>query len=652
MDYFSILNLNKEPFSNSPDPDFFFQSRQHVGCLQKVELSLRLRRGLNVVIGDVGTGKTTLCRQLIRRFDKDEESETYLILDPYFSSPSEFLAAIAEMFEGAEISSDMDEWHVKEIIKRSIFRKGVDEKKTVILIVDEGQKIPVFCLEILREFLNYETNEYKLLQIVIFAQNEFKQTLEEHENFADRINLYHILGPLNFRDTRLMIQFRLRQSSKDAKAPDLFNYFALRAIYRATGGYPRKIINLCHQCILAMIIQNRTGIGWVMVRSCVKRRISKPPKKVSWGLATALAGVAVIALVAGLAPEMMKIPVTRQEPPVSSKADFQKPSLHVAVSEAKNQANTEKVQTSSDPLSRMSLEKSLSETVEQPTPQQAVAGSVDLASGGQKRPEPGGEAVADADSAALRIPESEAEMSADADDSKQDVPETKIEESADIVQTQRAPGSEINRFGDVGSTKPSMPDPEIEELALSVQQSVVETDPEASRDKIVLKDRLPLLLGQVALREGESLWRLIEKVYGVFTYRYFILVKRLNPHIANPDHVEVGQVISLPAVPEKSKPLPMGVWWVKVGEEETLEAAIDLLRSYSDNAHPIRLIPYWNERHGLRFAVFLKEYFFDETSAGNQLAELIPSMAKEGKILSSWDEDTVLFADPLLGRGY
>ena len=96
MDYFSILNLSKEPFSNSPDPDYFFQSRQHVGCLQKLELSLRLKRGLNIVIGDVGTGKTTLCRQLLRRFAKDENVATHLILDPYFSSPLEFLKTVAE----------------------------------------------------------------------------------------------------------------------------------------------------------------------------------------------------------------------------------------------------------------------------------------------------------------------------------------------------------------------------------------------------------------------------------------------------------------------------------------------------------------------------------------------------------------------------
>jgi general secretion pathway protein A len=81
MDYFNILSLKQEPFSNSPDPEFFFHSREHLECLQKLELSLLLRRGLNVIIGDVGTGKTTLCRQLIRRFTKREEINTHLILE-------------------------------------------------------------------------------------------------------------------------------------------------------------------------------------------------------------------------------------------------------------------------------------------------------------------------------------------------------------------------------------------------------------------------------------------------------------------------------------------------------------------------------------------------------------------------------------------
>ena len=87
MKYYEILNLKTEPFSNSPDPELFYDSEQHVACIQQLELSLRLKRGLNTVIGDVGTGKTTLCRQLIRKFSNDEDFICHLILDPIFSNP-------------------------------------------------------------------------------------------------------------------------------------------------------------------------------------------------------------------------------------------------------------------------------------------------------------------------------------------------------------------------------------------------------------------------------------------------------------------------------------------------------------------------------------------------------------------------------------
>ncbi len=271
MDYFAILNLNREPFSNSPDPDYFYHSRQHLDCLQKLELSLHLRRGLNIIIGDVGTGKTTLCRQIIRRFAQRKEMETHLILDPLFKDSSDFLATVAKLLSGQKPPGNTTDWQVKELIKHHLFRKGVDQKKTTILIIDEGQKLPVLCLELLREFLNYETNEYKLLQIVIFAQKEFEDVVRQHPNFADRINLFHRLKPLDLRDTRMMIRFRLEKSASTPKKLDLFTLPAVFAIYRATGGFPRKIINLCHQCILTMIIQNRPKVRYGVVQHCAGR---------------------------------------------------------------------------------------------------------------------------------------------------------------------------------------------------------------------------------------------------------------------------------------------------------------------------------------------------------------------------------------------
>lgn len=293
MDYFKILNFKKEPFSNSPDPEFFFESLEHLGCLQKLELSLRLRRGLNVVIGDVGTGKTTLCRQLIRKFSGEEKVETYLILDPYFSSPLEFLSTLAGMFWRSKSGTGISEWQIKESIKEYLFSRVVSEQKIIILIIDEGQKIPDFCLEILRELLNYETNEYKLLQIVIFAQKEFEKTLKKHANFTDRINLYHLLGPLNFRDTREMIRFRLKKVSNSSDSSSLFSYPAIWSIYRVTKGYPRKIIHLCHRIILALIMQNRSRVGWSLAHACAKRVFPEQSKK--WQLVTAIALTGLVA---------------------------------------------------------------------------------------------------------------------------------------------------------------------------------------------------------------------------------------------------------------------------------------------------------------------------------------------------------------------
>ncbi|MGD0022277.1 MAG: AAA family ATPase [Smithellaceae bacterium] len=290
MEYYNILNFRKEPFSNSPEPEFLFQSPQHTGCLQKLELSVRLRRGLNVVIGDIGTGKTTLCRKLIQNFSSTPadaaEIETHLLLDPSFNSVVEFLRTVALMLGIKDSDNGKSEWQLKEQIKDYLFGKGVDEKKIVVLVIDEGQKIPENCLEILREFLNYETNSFKLLQIIIFAQKEFKSILKRRANLFDRVNLLYYLQPLNFEQMRAMIRFRISVARDFEIAPPLFNMGGLAAIYLATGGYPRKVVALCHQILLKMIIRNRKKAGWFLVRRCVNRMATPLWKGVKWALAS------------------------------------------------------------------------------------------------------------------------------------------------------------------------------------------------------------------------------------------------------------------------------------------------------------------------------------------------------------------------------
>jgi general secretion pathway protein A len=606
MDYFGLLNLNKEPFSNSPDPDFFFHSRQHMDCLQKLELSLLLRRGLNVIIGDVGTGKTTLGRQLIRRFSRKKEMETHLILDPYFNNSTEFLTTVAKLFSGKKPSPETNDWQLKEYIKQYLFRQGVDQGKTPILIIDEGQKIPVFCLEILREFLNYETNEHKLLQIVIFAQREFEGIIRKYPNFSDRINLYHLLKPLSFRDTRQMIKFRLEKSSGTNERLDLFTLPGLLVVYRITGGYPRKIINLCHQCILAMIIQNRRKVGYFLARSSARRVFAHQPqnfKKLSAGLVATVVVVAVFLVF--LAPDRIRalLPQELQKIRTVFSSDNHRPA-----NPAKPAPQPAAFIASSAPAHKgIKSGPAQAAVITPPVP---AAQSAPAATSAIVTP-----------SVAPKLPATAAQPEPVADASKG----PKAEKTPDVIK--------------VKTKNKTTPMAAVKTQPLRPVQPAQAAMPQYSE-----------ILGQIRIRRGETLSKVILWVYGDFNPRYFKMFSAANSAIEDPDRVEIGQIVNLPAIPARIKTVVKNVWWVKVGEKDNIEAAINVLRTHPDDAPALRLISYWNRKTGTKFALVMKNYFSDKAAARNQLADLAPEMFPTVEIVSLWDENTVFFADPFFGK--
>jgi general secretion pathway protein A len=274
MEYFSLLHFTKEPFSNSPEPEFLFAAEQHNSCLQMLELAVRLRRGLNVVIGDIGTGKTTLCRKLIQNLAVPSSADTpaidtFLLLDPAVESPSAFLKTVAGILGLSDIAPEDSDWSLKEKIKKFLFDKGVEEQRIIVLIIDEGQKIPDECLEILREFLNYETNSNKLLQIIIFAQPELEKSLAAKPNLLDRVNYMVHLRPLSFSQMRKMIEYRISVARQEMVKHPIFSLSGLLAVYFASAGYPRKVVSLCHQVLLKMIIRGKNKANWFLVGICM-----------------------------------------------------------------------------------------------------------------------------------------------------------------------------------------------------------------------------------------------------------------------------------------------------------------------------------------------------------------------------------------------
>lgn len=541
MDYFKILNLSREPFSNSPEPEFFFPSKGHLACLQQLELAIRLRRGLNVVMGDVGTGKTTLCRELILRFTEQEddrnEVETYLLLDPYCNAPREFLSVVALAF-GLPVEAADSDWQIKENIKNHLFFKGVEEKKTIVLIVDEGQKLPAFCREILREFLNYETNNQKLLQIVIFAQNEFREILEEHINFADRVNKYHLFGPLNFGETKAMIRFRLVRAGRPADAP-LFTTCGLWAIYRATGGYPRRIITLCHQILLALIIQNKSRADWFLVRS-VSRRL-RPDSVRDRVLQLAAAGIVGVLLLVFIAFWFFVPPLTLTRYPAPA------PPARTMYDQVKT------------PMS-----------LKEPSPTAAVAGPAAAVPG----------------------------------------------------QTQ----------GVTAVTAPPV-------LAKQAASALPSPDSSSTAKTAVPDRKAPENLGKLKIRAGVTVIQLLRDIYGSNGLDRFQAIIEANPHIDDINQVQTGETIIFPAIPaEKSRPQDGRV--VRIANKENLEEAYSFYKKYP--AH-LRMMPFWNPRDGMVFALVLKRVYPGEKEARSAMKNLPPALAANAEIMDKPGDDTVFY---------
>ena len=159
------------------------------------------------------------------------------------------------------------------------------------------------------------------------------------------------------------------------------------------------------------------------------------------------------------------------------------------------------------------------------------------------------------------------------------------------------------------------------------------------------------LLGNITLKHNETLSRVIQKVYGRYNSKYFRSLILANPDIVDPDRVEIGQTIYLPAIPAAVQPSKEKIWWILIEEADSLETAYDYLRLYPEQAPAARLIPYWTHQSGIRFVVVLREYFYDEASAQQHLSKMPPVLFSQGKVSTLGDENTVYFADPFISSG-
>ena len=239
--YYQHFGLQRDPFLDTSDPQFYLELPAVRRNLRSVLAGVEESRGLTVVIGPPGAGKTSLSSSVEQVLLGDESVVIGKILDPTFASELEFLVAISRVF-GLELKSHSTA-ALKNALKNYFFDEVVDNTRTLVLLIDEAQNISAEGLETLRLLLNFQIPEKKLLNVVLFGQDEFEQLLVAHDNFNDRVDRYVRIEPLDVASSASLIEHRLRRAGKSPSA-EILSPDALTRAVAGGSGLPRRLSNI------------------------------------------------------------------------------------------------------------------------------------------------------------------------------------------------------------------------------------------------------------------------------------------------------------------------------------------------------------------------------------------------------------------------
>lgn len=275
--YLEHFTLRESPFSLTPDPDYYFNCTGHQQALNVLLVALQSGEGLIKITGEVGTGKTLLCRKLLAAL-ANEFYAAYLpnpLLQPY-----ELYQALAEELNIVVPHGITMHDLVKRITERLVALRKQD--KRVVLCIDEVQAMPRDSLEALRLLSNLETEKLKLLQIVIFAQPELDGMLEGSDlrQLRQRITFSYDLPALDRNAVSGYVNHRLKVAGYEG-AP-LFGEAALDAVFRASRGIPRLVNILCHKAMMAAYGQGASQVDLSQVRMACRDTEDATP--ISWSL--------------------------------------------------------------------------------------------------------------------------------------------------------------------------------------------------------------------------------------------------------------------------------------------------------------------------------------------------------------------------------
>ncbi len=255
----TFFGLEGQPFSATADPAFMYATRGHKECLYRLWNSIDARHGIAVVLGNYGTGKTTLLRKVLVGMKADPAKyNTAVVASPIPSWTS--FALLEKIIQQFGLRADQDSFMgYMDVLNNYLV---ANRNRVNTLVIDDAQNLNKRGqLELLRLAQNLETPQHKLLNLVCFAQLEWMQVLQAVPQFEQRINMTFNLGPLDWQETRRLIAFRLRQAGATDETGPFFDDGAIEVIYAYSEGSPRVIVTLCRNALIMAAQLSRRDIG-------------------------------------------------------------------------------------------------------------------------------------------------------------------------------------------------------------------------------------------------------------------------------------------------------------------------------------------------------------------------------------------------------
>ena len=243
--YTSFYGLREKPFSLTPDPNYLFLAESHREALAHILYGIEQGEGFIAITGEVGTGKTTLCRTLLQRLESD--TEVAFVFNPTLTGVELLRAITLEL--GLEADGKGRAELVEQLNEFLLETNRIGRR--VLLIIDEAQNLAPETLEEIRLFSNLETPTSKLIQILLFGQPELDEKLDSHElrQLRQRISVRWSLGPLTASETADYVSHRMTIAA--GYQSEFFSAAALREIHRRTRGVPRLVNVICDRSLLA-----------------------------------------------------------------------------------------------------------------------------------------------------------------------------------------------------------------------------------------------------------------------------------------------------------------------------------------------------------------------------------------------------------------